>query len=92
MKAPRGRNAKVSVNASGSIDYSNSTSTSGLAQVGISPIFTGTQRSYSLTAGVSYSMTPFLTAALNASYTERVGNGFITPQDLVTVSLNYRPY
>jgi hypothetical protein len=83
---------KVSVNAGGSIDYSNSTSTSGLAQAGISPIFTGTQRTYSLTAGVSYTMTPFLTAALNASYTERVGNGFITPQDLVTVSLNYRPY
>src|ERR1700727_431548 len=83
---------KVSVNAGGSIDYSISTSTSGLAQAGISPIFTGTQRSYSLTAGVSYTMTPFLTAALNASYTERVGNGFITPQDLVTVSLNYRPY
>ena len=37
-------------------------------------------------------MTPFLVAALTASYTERVQNHLITPQDLVTVSLNYKPY
>ena len=49
-------------------------------------------KSYTLNAGLSYAMTPFLSAALNASYSERVGNGFITPQDLVTVSLNYTPY
>jgi hypothetical protein len=37
-------------------------------------------------------MTPFLSAGLSASYNERVANHFITPQDVVTVSLNYRPY
>jgi Putative beta-barrel porin 2 len=83
---------KVSVSAGGSIDYSTSTFTSALAQAGFSPFFVGTQKSYTLNAGLSYVMTPFLSAGLNASYTERVGNGFITPQDLVTVSLNYRPY
>ena len=83
---------KVSVIAGGSIDYSTSTFTSALAQAGISPFFVGTQKNYTLNAGLAYAMTPFLSAALNASYSERVGNGFITPQDLLTVSLNYRPY
>jgi hypothetical protein len=83
---------KVSVNAGGSIDYATNSFTPALVEAGFSPIFTGTQRTYALNAGLSYAMTPFLSAALNAAYTERSGNGFITPQDLVTVSLNYRPY
>jgi Putative beta-barrel porin 2 len=83
---------KVTATAGGSIFYSNSTFTSGLAEAGISPFFTGTNKSYMLNAGLSYAMTPFLSAGLNASYSERVGSGFITAQDLVTVSLNYRPY
>ena len=29
---------------------------------------------------------------LNASYTERVSDHVITPQDLILVSLNYKPY
>jgi hypothetical protein len=83
---------KVTVSAGALIDYSTSTFTSVLAQAGISPFFVGTQKNYTLNAGLSYAMTPFLSAALNASYSERVGNGFITPEDLLTVSLNYRPY
>jgi hypothetical protein len=83
---------KVTATAGGSFFYSNSTFTSALAEAGFSPFFTGTNRSYSLNAGLSYAMTPFLSAGLNASYSERVGSGFITAQDLVTVSLNYRPY
>ena len=83
---------KISLTAGGAIDYSTNTFTSALVEAGFSPVFTGTQRSYSLNAGLSYTMTPFLSAGLNASYTERAGNGFITPQDLVTVSLNYKPY
>jgi hypothetical protein len=83
---------KISVTAGGSADYSTSSFTAAIAQVNISPFVFNTQKNYSLNAGLSYSMTPFLSAALNASYNERVGGGFITPQDLVTVSLNYRPY
>ncbi len=83
---------KVTATAGGSISYSTSTFTSALAQAGLSPFFVGTQKSYGLNAGLSYAMTPFLSAGLNASYTERVGNGFITPEDVVTVSLSYRPY
>jgi hypothetical protein len=45
-----------------------------------------------VSTGLSYSMTPFLSAGLNATYSERVSDHFITPQDIVTVSLNYRPY
>jgi hypothetical protein len=83
---------KITMSAGGDISYSTSTFTSALVQAGFSPFFTGTQKSYGLNAGLTYAMTPFLSAALNASYTERIGAGFITPDDLVTVSLNYRPY
>ena len=41
---------------------------------------------------MTYAMTPFIVAALTASYTERVSDHVITPQDLITVSLNYKPY
>jgi hypothetical protein len=60
--------------------------------VAFSPFFTSTQKTYGVNAGLTYAMTPFLSAALNAAYNERVGPGFITPEDLVTVSLNYTPY
>ena len=83
---------KISVTAGGSADYTVSEFTSSILQASISPFVFNTQKNYSLNAGLSYSMTPFLSAGLSASYTERVGNGFITPQDVVTVSLNYRPY
>jgi hypothetical protein len=83
---------KVAISAGGSVDYSMTSFTSPAAQALISPFVFNTQKDYSLNTGLSYSMTPFLSAALSASYSERVGNHFITPQDIVTVSLNYRPY
>jgi hypothetical protein len=83
---------KVTVSASGSISYSTASFTSGLVVAGFSPFLTTTEKFYGLNAGLSYAMTPFLSAALNASYNERVGTGFITAQDVLTVSLNYRPY
>jgi Putative beta-barrel porin 2 len=83
---------KVGLSAGGSVDYSTSSFTSPAAEALISPFVFSTQKTYSLNTGLSYSMTPFLSAALSASYSERVGNHLITPQDVVTVSLNYRPY
>jgi Putative beta-barrel porin 2 len=83
---------KVAVIAGGSVDYSTSSFTGAGAQALISPFVFSTQNTYNLNAGLNYSMTPFLSAALNASYSERVANHLITPQDVVTVSLNYRPY
>jgi hypothetical protein len=83
---------KLTVSAGGSADYSISSFTASTAQAVISPFISSTQNTYSVNAGLVYSMTPFLTASLNAAYDERVGNHFITPQDVVTVSLNYRPY
>jgi hypothetical protein len=83
---------KVSLTAGGSISYSTGTFTS--ATPGISAFLSSSQNTYSLSTGLSYSMTPFLSAGLNASYSERVSvsTHIITPQDIVTVSLNYRPY
>jgi outer membrane receptor protein involved in Fe transport len=83
---------KVALSAGGSVDYSTSSFTGAAAQALISPFVFNSQNNYSLNAGLNYSMTPFLSAALNASYSERVANHLITPQDIVTVSLNYRPY
>jgi hypothetical protein len=82
---------KVSVNVGGSIGYTTGAFTP-VAVTGLAPALTGASDFYSANAGLSYSMTPFLSAALNASYTERVTDHTITPEDLVTVSLNYRPY
>jgi hypothetical protein len=82
---------KVGLNVSGTISYTNAAFTPGLAGTSFSPFFTA-QRFYTATAGLTYGMTPFLSAALTASYSERVANHLITPQDIVTVSLNYRPY
>jgi hypothetical protein len=81
---------KVAVTAAGTVSYSNSSFTSATPE--ISPFVVSTQRTYSLSTGLSYSMTPFLSASLSASYNERVSTGFLSPQDIVTVSLNYRPY
>ena len=81
---------KVALIAGGSVSYSLSSFTSPL--VNISPFLFESQRTYSLSTGLIYNMTPFLSAGLNASYSERVSPNFITPQDILTVSLNYRPY
>ncbi len=82
---------KVAFNAGGSISYTTGAFTP-TAVTGLAPFLTGASNFYSANAGLTYTMTPFLSAALTASYTERVQNHFITPQDLVLVSLNYRPY
>ena len=84
---------KVAFSASGSAGYTSVAFTP--AAVGtmtvLVPFLTSTNY-YALTAGVTYAMTPFISAALSASYTERVSDHVITPQDLITVSLNYKPY
>lgn len=83
---------KVAISAGGSVDYSTTSFTSSTAATGLSPFFSSTQNNYSLSTGLNYSMTPFLSAGLSASYSERVASHQITPQEIVTVSLNYRPY
>jgi hypothetical protein len=83
---------KVAISAGGSVDYSTVSFTSSTAATGLSSFLFSSQNTYNLNAGLNYSMTPFLSAALNASYSERVAHNLITPQDIVTVSLNYRPY
>ena len=82
---------KVAVNAGGSIGYTSGAFTPTVLN-GLAPTLTGASDFYSANAGLSYAMTPFLSAGLNASYTERVSDHYITPEDLLTVSLNYRPY
>lgn len=82
---------KLSANVGGSISYTNGAFTPA-AVASLTPFFTGAQDFYSANFGLSYAMTPFLSAALNASYTQRVADHTLTPEDLVTVSLRYRPY
>jgi hypothetical protein len=83
---------KVAFTASASAGYTSTAFTPALVgTTTFAPFFTATDF-YTATAGVTYAMTPFISAALNASYTERVGDHSITPQDLITVSLNYKPY
>ena len=82
---------KVGVNVGGSIGYANGLFTP-VALTSVAPFLTAASNDYTVNAGLTYKMTPFLSAALNVSYTEVVSDHFITPEDLVTVSLNYRPY
>ncbi len=83
---------KVTFNVGGSVSYTSSAFTAAQAGAAISPFSIGAERFYTVNAGLTYAMTPFLSAQLSASYNEVVGNNQITPQDLVTVGLNYRPY
>ncbi|MGB7977084.1 MAG: hypothetical protein WCF81_22645 [Roseiarcus sp.] len=83
---------KIGLSAGGSIGYSTTSFTPATVATAISPFLFGSQNTYNLNTGLNYTMTPFLSAALSATYSERVGNHLITPQDVVTVSLNYRPY
>jgi uncharacterized membrane protein len=84
---------KVAFSASGSAGYSSVAFTPGAAgTMTVLVPFLTTSNYYALTAGVSYAMTPFISAALSATYNERVSDHVITPQDLITVSLNYKPY
>ncbi len=82
---------KVSFTLGGSTGYSSSAFTSGVVDSGLLPFATA-QNFYAANAGLTYAMTPFLSAALNASYNERISDHQITPQDVITLSLNYRPY
>jgi hypothetical protein len=83
---------KVVVNVGGSISRTSGAFTQAVVP-GLTPFLTGASTNfYSANIGLSYRMTPFLSADLNAQYTQRVTHPFITPQDLVTVSLRYAPY
>jgi len=81
---------KIAIGAGASVSYTSAVFTPG---AGIVPgTFAGAQDLYSAQASLTYTMTPFLVAALTASYNESVQSHLITPEDLVTVSLNYKPY
>jgi Putative beta-barrel porin 2 len=82
---------KITIAAGGTAGYISAIFSPGLAGTPFAT-FLGAEDYYTAQASLTYTMTPFLVAALTASYTERVQNHLITPQDLVTVSLNYKPY
>jgi hypothetical protein len=66
-----------------------STST-GLAAAINSAFFAATDY-YSASASMTYAIDPFLSAGLTASYVQSVSNHIMTPQDVITLSLNYAP-
>jgi hypothetical protein len=82
---------KIMIGASGTASYISSVFSPGLETTPLAT-FAGAQDVYTAQASLTYTMTPFLVAALTASYTERILDHFVTPEDLVTVSLNYKPY
>jgi hypothetical protein len=82
---------KLAFSLSGSIGRSSGAFTPS-AVTNLAPFLTGASNFYSASTSLAYTMTPFLSANLSASYTERVVNHTITPEDLITVSLNYSPH
>ncbi len=82
---------KVSFSASASAGYTSAAFTPTLVGTVFAPFLANTKY-YSATATVAYTMTPFISAGLSATYSERVSEHVVTPQDVITVSLNYKPY
>jgi hypothetical protein len=85
---------KVSFRASASAGYTSSAFTAAAPTMAgsiLAPFITA-QDYYTAQAGMTYTMTPFLSADIAAIYTERVADHLITPQDLITVTLNYKPF
>jgi len=82
---------KLSFATTGAISYSTAAFTPGGAGTVFTPYLTATNV-YTATATMTYTMTPFISAALAAVFSERVYDHFITPQDVITLSLNYRPH
>jgi hypothetical protein len=82
---------KVTFGATASAARTNEAFTAGLAGAINSTFFSATDY-YSANGSVTYTMTPFLSAGLTASYLQRVSNHFMTPQDVITLSLNYAPH
>ena len=80
---------KITIAAGASAGYTSAVFTPGLTGTSFA---TGAQDNYTAQASLTYTMTPFLVATLSASYNETVQSHTITPEDLVTVSLNYKPY
>ena len=91
---------KITIAAGASAGYTSAVFTPGLAGMTLAGL-QGAQDLYSAQASLTYTMTPFLVATLTASYNETVQSNpnnvgapqhLITPEDLITVSLNYKPY
>jgi hypothetical protein len=82
---------KITVSANASVGYSSGAFTPGLVGTAFAAFVTSTDY-YSAQAQVSYAMTPFISAALSATVTERVSEHIYTPQDVITLSLNYAPH
>lgn len=91
---------KITFAAGASAGYTSAVFTPGLAGTTLAGL-QGAQDLYSAQASLTYTMTPFLVATLTASYNETVQSNpnnvgapqhLITPEDLITVSLNYKPY
>jgi hypothetical protein len=75
--------------------------TSAVFTPGLVGILSGAQDLYSAQVSLTYTMTPFLVASLTASYNETVQSNpnnvglpqhLVTPETLITGSLNYKPY
>ncbi len=82
---------KIAIAAGASVGYTSAVFTPGLVGTSFTSL-QGAQDLYSAQASLTYTMTPFLVAALTASYNVSVQKPFITPEDVITVSLNYKPY
>ena len=80
---------KLAFSVSGSIGRSSGAFTPS-AVTSLAPFLVGASIFYTASTGLAYTMTPFLSANLSASYTERVVNHTVTPEDLITASL--RPF
>jgi hypothetical protein len=84
---------KIAIGVGALVSYTSAVFTPAVTTVGTTVgILSGAQDLYSAQASLTYTMTPFLVAALTASYNETVQSHLVTPETLITASLNYKPY
>jgi len=74
-------------NASSGFTQLGSTALNGVPANAVSAL-----NSYNVSASLAYDITPFLAANLNYLYSRSVQSGFVTPQSLVILTVNYNPY
>jgi hypothetical protein len=91
---------KIVIGAGASVSYVSAVFTPSTLP-GTAGRLSGAEDLYSAQASLTYTMTPFLVAALTASYNETVQSNpnnaglpqhLVTPETLITASLNYKPY
>jgi hypothetical protein len=87
---------KISMSAGLSAGYSAGVATYAPIKLAsgaiINSLYTANQNNYSASAGLSYTITPFVSATLSYQYTKLVQSSLTTNDSLILLAFNFNPY